>query len=162
MVLISSEWFQYGSHSPKHALSLPSLSFIYFIFLFLTPHLTFLLLLTSNNPVLFICSRLFFFCRTFQRCNCLILGWPEIPHLGMHCSERSRMTSHFPGFIPERWGGEVVEAYKGGEEWKNPQAPNRDRRIKLDMPRLYQHCAPRRLLFQRCRRTVHVSTETDS
>lgn len=37
MVLISSEWFQYGSHSPKQALSLPSLSFIYFTFLFL-PH----------------------------------------------------------------------------------------------------------------------------
>lgn len=122
MVLISSEWFQYGSHSPKHAVSLPSLSFIYFIFLFLTPHLTFLLLLTSNNPVLFICSRLLFFFWTFQRCNCLILGWPEIPHLGMHCSERSGMTSHFPGFIPERWGG--------GKLWRRTRVERNEKTLK--------------------------------
>lgn len=40
----------------------------------------------------------------------------------MSSSEGGRKTSHFPGFIPELWGGNVVEVYEGGEEWE-PSSP---------------------------------------
>lgn len=157
MVLIWVEWFQHGSHSQNRALSLPSLSFISSCFFFFLPLLTFLSLLTSHPPLyFFICRHLLFLYLTLWQCNCLIPGltWDLHTWEWVAAKKGGRRPSHFPGFIPELWGGGGMWGYmreeRRSEEWETSSPQTLAEGSSFTCQGYTRAECPGHLLYQRC------------